>query len=498
MGFSKPFWVANSVELLERAAWYGVFIALTLYLTNVLGFKDSTTGIVAGLFTAGLYLLPTFSGAFADRMGFRKALLLAFALLSIGYASMWALPNMLQKAGLVEYGVPIETVATAPAQNHISADGTVVIADKVNPEQSPKSKKMKAKTKTVFHGLDTSWQKWLFIPVMLIVMVGGSFIKSVITATVAKETTHATRAKGYSIFYAMVNIGAFGGKTIVKPLRESMGDQGLIVLNLFAASMTIIAFLMILFFYKNKEKAVNTKSLNDVWNSLLTVMARGRLLVLTLIITGFWLVQTQLYASMPKYVIRMAGEGAAISWIANVNPLVVFLSVGLITRMLMKRTALSSMTIGMFIMPVSAFCMATGNMLGGDYIMGLHPVAAMMVLGVAFQGLAECFISPRYLEYFSFQAPKGEEGLYLGFSHLHSFLSAIIGFTSSGFLLEKFCPDPKTLEPAVRNAYDLAMSGNGPMPEQYAHAHYLWFVFVGVAVVSAIALIVYGRVFKDE
>jgi len=32
------------------------------------------------------------------------------------------------------------------------------------------------------------------------------------------------------------------------------------------------------------------------------------------------------------------------------------------------------------------------------------------------------------MEYFSLQAPKGEEGMYLGFSHLHSFLSSIFGF----------------------------------------------------------------------
>ena len=37
-----------------------------------------------------------------------------------------------------------------------------------------------------------------------------------------------------------------------------------------------------------------------------------------------------------------------------------------------------------------------------------------------------------YLEYFSLQAPKGEEGMYLGFSHLHSFLSSIFGFGLAG------------------------------------------------------------------
>ena len=35
-GFSPAFWTANVVELLERAAWYGVFVAITLYLSRIL------------------------------------------------------------------------------------------------------------------------------------------------------------------------------------------------------------------------------------------------------------------------------------------------------------------------------------------------------------------------------------------------------------------------------------------------------------------------------
>jgi hypothetical protein len=179
----------------------------------------------------------------------------------------------------------------------------------------------------------------------------------------------------------------------------------------------------------------------------------------------------------------MAGEGSSPSWYANVNPLVVFMTVGFITSMLKKRTALFSMTIGMFIMPISAFTMAAGNLIPGDTMgfVNMHPVAFMMIVGIAFQGLAESFISPRFLEYFSFQAPKGEEGLYLGFSHLHSFISSILGFGLSGFLLDKYCPDPLTLTEAEKlTAYD--------------HAHYIWYYFVAIALTSAIALIVYGKV----
>jgi MFS family permease len=143
------------------------------------------------------------------------------------------------------------------------------------------------------------------------------------------------------------------------------------------------------------------------------------------------------------------------------------------------------MTVGMFIMPVSALCMAYGNMLDpSQKIISMHPVAFMMVVGIVFQGLAETFISPRFLEYFSLQAPKGEEGLYLGFSHLHSFLSSLFGFGLSGYLLEKYCPDKELFASPEKWA------------EAASNAHYIWYYFGAIALISAIALIIYGRVTK--
>lgn len=444
--FSKAFWVANTVELLERAAYYGVFIVITLYLSRILGFNDLQAAAIAGTFSAFLYLLPTFAGAIADKIGFRRSMLLAFSLLTVGYSGLALFPTYLESAGLVEYG----------------------------------------KT-TIFKGLTDSGLRYGIIPIMALIILGGAFIKSVISATVARETTASTRAKGFAIFYGMVNIGAFSGKTIVKPLREAMGNEGLINLNYFSASMTLLALIVIWFFYKSSHHSGEGKTFRQIWHALLKVCTNGRLITLIVIITGFWMVQHQLYATMPKYVLRLAGEGASPSWYANVNPLVVVLTVNLVTQIMRKRTALTSMTVGMFIMPVSALCMAYGNMLNPQStILTMHPVAFMMVVGIVFQGIAETFISPRFLEYFSLQAPKGEEGLYLGFSHLHSFLSSIVGFGLSGYLLSKYCPEPTLF--STREEWLAASS----------HAHYIWYYFAGIALLSAIALIIYGQIVKRQ
>ncbi len=423
--FTREFWTANVVELFERAAYYGVFIAITLYLSRVVGFDDIEAAWIGGIFSAGLYFLPPFTGALADKIGFRNAILLAFSLLSIGYFSLGALPY-----------------------------------------------------------------KAVVIPTLVILMFGGSFIKSIITGTVAKTTTPENRAKGYSIFYGIVNVGAFLGKTFAYPLRI---EWGLTSINFFSALMTFIALIVVFFFYKNVSTSGEGKSLEEVWAGFVKVVTNVRLLLLIFIVTGFWIIQHQLYATMPKYVLRTVGEHASPEWIANVNPFIVMTLVMLITHLMRKVKAVSSMAVGMFLMPISALLMASSSLLESITgqsvsIFGLftaHPITVMLILGIIVQGLAECFISPRYLEFFSLQAPKGEEGLYLGFSHLHSFLSSILGFGISGYLLTAYVPDPATLTAAqLVTAYD--------------KAYMVWYYFAAIGLTSGIALLFYRWYYQKK
>ena len=130
-GYSRAFWVSNTVELFERMAYYAVFIVITLYLSNTLGFSDIEASLISGLFSGGLYLLPLFTGAYADKIGFRSSLIIAFSLLSIGYLGLALLPTFLESTGLVEYG-----------------------------------------DVTVFNGLPQSQLRWIIVPVMIVIMIG--------------------------------------------------------------------------------------------------------------------------------------------------------------------------------------------------------------------------------------------------------------------------------------------------------------------------------------
>lgn len=424
--FPVDFWLANFMELCERAAYYGFFIVLTLYLTDIVGFTDIETAFIGAVFYGGLYLFPPFVGALSDKIGFKNGLILAFALLSAGYFFLG-----------------------------------------------------------VFHS------KGLVLFFLFIIMVGGSFIKPLITGTVAKTTTEVNRARGYSLFYWVVNIGAFGGKTLVPYIRQGIG---LSYVNYFSAGMAFLAMLFAIFVFKKLESSdTERKTIKEVFDTLLRVLATPRLIILTLIIAGFWTIQSQLYATMPKYVIRLLGEAARPEWLANVNPLVVVIFVVGVTQFMKKYNAVTSMFVGMLLMPVSALSMSLSNALeniaGTDIsivgIVVLHPLTVMMIIGIAIQGLAECFISPRFLEYFSFQAPKGKEGLYLGFSHLHSFFSAILGFGLSGFLLEAYCPDPKTLPIGISEVERAAY---------YTDAYKIWWYFAAIGLISSVALFLFRYV----
>ncbi len=91
--FPRTFWAANSLELFERWAYYGVFNLLALYLTGpadtgALGFSQVEKGLIMGIVNGILYFLPVITGSIADRIGYKKILILSFIILSSGYFLM--------------------------------------------------------------------------------------------------------------------------------------------------------------------------------------------------------------------------------------------------------------------------------------------------------------------------------------------------------------------------------------------------------------------------
>ena len=110
-GFESPFWIANLGEIFERLAYYAAFASLALYLQGQLNFSTEQTGILTGIFGGMVWLMAIFGGAAADRLGFRRALSIAYLILTAAYflvgpiGASWLAP--------VRHAVPLELFVAA-------------------------------------------------------------------------------------------------------------------------------------------------------------------------------------------------------------------------------------------------------------------------------------------------------------------------------------------------------------------------------------------------
>lgn len=359
--FPSIFWIGNGIELFERFAFYGFYIVLTLYLTKLAGFDDIQTGIIAGVFSALLYLLPVIAGAIADKITYRFALILAFLLLGVGYFIL---------------GI-------------YSSKTTTLIS-------------------------------------LGIIAFGGSMVKPVISATVSKSSNEETAKYGFSIFYWVVNIGGFLGKTFAYPLRIKLGIQ---YINFFSSILAIIAILIVLIFYKPHKEERTTEGAAKILINLYKAFSNWRLILFLFILGGFWILFIQLYFTIPLYAIRTLGEKAAPEWMVNINPLMIVLFQLPITALLRK------------IRPLYSILLGYGFIIMAMFILSYKSSVLVIMIGIAFVALGEMANSPRALEFISSQAPSGQEGLYMGAYYISIFFGNLLGGFLSGKLLSMYCPE---------------------------------------------------------
>ncbi len=75
--FPFVFWTANSIEVLERFAYYGIYMGFGIYMAE-LGYSKAELGIVQSIFLLFSYVIPLFSGTLADKYGFKKVLIISY------------------------------------------------------------------------------------------------------------------------------------------------------------------------------------------------------------------------------------------------------------------------------------------------------------------------------------------------------------------------------------------------------------------------------------
>jgi POT family proton-dependent oligopeptide transporter len=246
--FSRNFWVANTLELFERFAFYGSKAVLTLYLADRVGLGPQAAGSLAGLFSGVLYCLPLVAGTVVDRYGFKKSLAACFSIFCVGYF-------LIGLAGL-EWGR--EIVAAVGRGPYILA-------------------------------------------VLLLTAVGGSLIKPCIVGTVARTSRPDTKSLGYSIYYTLVNVGGALGPILALQVREGLGIEYVLVVSSITSFFCLVGTLL---FFREPEREPGEgapASFGKILGDMVLVFKNVRFLTFLLIFSGFWIMFWQIFYSLPFY-----------------------------------------------------------------------------------------------------------------------------------------------------------------------------------------------------
>jgi dipeptide/tripeptide permease len=376
-GFERPFWVANLSEIFERLSYYSVFAVLVRYLHESLGFGIEQAGTLGGFFGAAVWFMAIFGGAVADKIGFRRALSLAYFVLTCAYFLVGS----------------IGAAWMAPVRSLVPLGLLSAVI--------------------------------LFLPAL-----GVALVKPAVVGTTARASSENVRSIGYSIYYTLVNIGSFLGPYLAGWVRERVnrGEMQLESVFRIAAFSVFLMFIAVLIFFKEprRENAAVAPSIGTVIRNFGMVIRNWRFVLFLLIFSGYWIVFWQQYLILPTYVHDYVDSSANTEYILITDPLIVIFFTVAINALTRKIPAFRAVILGTLITAVGWLFMPFWHSQWGA-------VAALAVVATG-----EIIQSPRYYEYISRLAPAGQQGTYMGFAFLPIGIGSLIGGWLSGRLLKHF------------------------------------------------------------
>ena len=436
--FPPVFWTANVTELFERAAYYSMASFVVIYLGR-LGLGDYWPSTLNGILWFLVYFLPILSGTIADQIGFRRALMLACVLLVGGYFLM---------------GYPVWM-------------GGQVLAAQV--------------------GKEVTAGQAVVVPVALAILligIGGSFVKPCIAGTV--QRSHMGRATlAFAIFYMVINIGSVFGRLTAFFVRTKL--QKLEAIFAVAMVASVLALVTSAVFYRDPvstaDPAKPKKTVPEVLLGMVRVLGSGRFVLFLLVSSGFFFIYNQVYNVLPLYVKKTVELSPAMDLYTMANPIVIVCFQLLITRQFGKLPPIKSIVVGTVIIGLSMLINLVPLYSAGGVTARLWlPMGSLfIVMTVALIAFGELFASARLYEYIGSLAPKGEEGLYLGYSNLPMAIGSLVGGPVGAWLFNRvMCAGAEKL-PSGLLKLDPAAAATG------------WVLLGTFGLLSALAMWFYNR-----
>ncbi len=468
--FPRTFWVANTIELFERWAWYGFFMLFANYLTGSsdmggLEFSQSQKGMLMGIGTAILYFLPVLTGAIADRYGYKRILFLSFVI----YMSAFILLPMF----------------------------------------------------STFTGVFLMY---------LYLAIGAALFKPIIQATVAKTTTAETSSIGFGIFYMMVNVGAFFGPMVTLLFKGSSHLVFYVSAGIIALNFLLLLFYKE---PGREEKAKSNESLLETFGGIFrnmgSILKDGKFIIFLLIVAGFWAMYHQLFFTLPVFVSQWVDTSVLYNFfntyvpfisenyspapgvmdaefITNFDAFYIILFQVLVSSIVMKMRPLHSMMTGFLVCSIGmALTFMSQNV--------LFTTVAILIFA-----LGEMAGSPKISEYVGHIAPSDKKALYMGYSFIPVFFGNLLAGVISGVVYQKMSDKVELTyrfvsereldiqEGLSTNAYfeEVARQVNltpreltDTLWEMYSPSH-IWMVLLAIGLIAVISLFIYDRVISKK
>jgi proton-dependent oligopeptide transporter, POT family len=298
-GFERPFWVANVTELFERLSYYAAFASLARYLHEALKFPVQQASSLTGLFGGLVWFMAAFGGTVADRLGFRRALSLAYLILSCSYFLLGSL------------GSPW----LGPIRDHMPL---IVLVSVV-----------------------------LALPAL-----GIALVKPAVVGTTARASKENVRSIGYSIYYTLVNIGGAAGPYVASWVHRHMSVEN--VFRVAAGSVFLMFFAVLIFFREPRRSGeVQTASLAESLKNFGMVLGNPRFMLFLLIFSGYWIVYWQEFIILPIYVHDYINPNTDTEIMLITGPLLVIALTVLMNLATQKVAPFRAITLGTLISAVA-------------------------------------------------------------------------------------------------------------------------------------------------
>lgn len=393
------FWIANGSEALERLAFFGVRAVLPLYMfgnDSVLHLSMTEKGIILGVWAAIQCLLPMVSGGYTEAYGYRKSLVVAFGLNTLGYLLM---ANVVTLAGSSHFGC-----------------------------------------------------FWLMMASACMVGTGTAIFKPPVQGMVAKSLNEGNSSLGFGIFYWVVNIGGALAPTVAAAIRGT--DENPTWANVFygAAIVSVFNLGYCLALFVEPTKSETKAGQNPIRIFVETIMQLWRdqaMFRFLLIISGFWLMFMQIWDLLPNFInewVDARDVGGAMTFLMGKSAKAFLTADGALKPEMMIN--IDSYTIILLVLPLTWFLgrysMLFSLLLGmaiaiiGFLGAGLGHSGCLVALSIFIFSIGEIICSPKFSEYVGMSAPPDKKAQYMGYLNMPYAFGWFTGNILSGPLYDRF------------------------------------------------------------